>query len=93
MFKFADVQKEIAGDAKANHAPFLTSPIERSSPVSQLTDTPAKPPACDEEYSLPCAEALLAGTLTLMSGHMQACCDTHREAMGRKIIANLQLLG
>jgi len=84
----------MAGDAAPNHAP-LFSPclIERSFPVSHLTDTPAQPPACDEEYSLPCAEALLAGTLALMTGHMQACCDTHREAMGRKIIANLQLLG
>ena len=48
---------------------------------------------CDEEYSLPCAEALLAGTLALMTGYVQACCDSHREAMGRKIVSNLQLLG
>lgn len=47
---------------------------------------------CDEEYSLPCAEALLAGTLALMTGYVQACCDTHRDAMGRKISANLQML-
>ncbi len=49
--------------------------------------------ACDEEYNLPCAEALLAGTLALMTGYMQACCDSHRDAMGRKIVTNLQLLG
>ena len=46
----------------------------------------------DEEYSLPCAEALLAGTLALMTGYVQACCDSHRDAMGRKIAANLQML-
>lgn len=51
------------------------------------------PNASDEEYSLPCAEALLAGTLALMTGYVQACCDSHREAMGRKIVTNLQLLG
>lgn len=61
-----------------------------SHPPDTDTDTPA---ACDEEYSLPCAEALLAGTLALMTGHTQACCDSHREAMGRKIVANLQLMG
>lgn len=55
--------------------------------------TPADMPAAtaDEEYSLPCAEALLAGTLALMTGYVQAC-DTHRDAMGRKIVANLQNL-
>ncbi|MFY3385243.1 hypothetical protein [Paracidovorax sp. MALMAid1276] len=53
----------------------------------------SQPSAADEEYSLPCAEALLAGTLALMTGHMQACCDTHRTAMARKIVANLQMLG
>lgn len=46
----------------------------------------------DEEYSLPRAEALLAGTLALMTGHAQACCDTHRQTMGRKIVSNLQML-
>lgn len=48
--------------------------------------------ARDEEYSLPCAEALLAGTLALMTGWAQACCDGHREPMARKIVANLQSL-
>ena len=51
------------------------------------------PNASDEEYSLPRAEALLAGTLALMTGYVQACCDSHREAMGHKIVTNLQLLG
>lgn len=48
----------------------------------------------DEEYCMPCVEALLAGTLALMTGHLQACCDGHREAMAAKIASNLaQLAG
>lgn len=46
----------------------------------------------DEEYHLPCAEALLAGTLALMTGHVQACCDDHRQLMNAKIVANLARL-
>lgn len=46
----------------------------------------------DEEYSMPCMEALLAGTLALMTGYAQACCDSHREAMVRKIVTNLEAL-
>ncbi len=45
-----------------------------------------------EEYSMPCAEALLAGTLALMTAYVQACCEDHREVMGRKIVTNLQFL-
>ncbi|RYF01190.1 MAG: hypothetical protein EOO32_04855 [Comamonadaceae bacterium] len=52
----------------------------------------AQPTADTEEYSLPCAEALLAGTLALMTGFAQACDAQHRDAMGRKIAANLQNL-
>lgn len=51
------------------------------------TDTPA---ACDEEYSLPCAEAVLAGTLALMTAYMQACGGPQRDAMGHRIAAGLQ---
>lgn len=54
--------------------------------------TRAPASAATEEYSLPSAEALLAGTLALMTGYVQACCDSHREAMGRKIVANLHFL-
>ena len=50
---------------------------------------PADPLVSAEEYSMPCAEALLASTLALMTGYVQACCDDHRDAMGRKIVANL----
>lgn len=55
---------------------------------SDQTDTPVT----NEEYSMPCAEALLASTLALMTGYVQACCDDHREVMGRKIVTNLQFL-
>jgi hypothetical protein len=46
----------------------------------------------NEEYQLPCAEALLAGTLALMTGHAQACCDDHRRLMARKIAVHLAQL-
>ncbi|MGE4243223.1 hypothetical protein [Ramlibacter sp.] len=44
------------------------------------------------EYQLPCTEALLAGTLALMTGHAEAACDHAREAMANKIVANLDEL-
>lgn len=48
----------------------------------------------NEEYHLPCAEALLAGTLALMTGHAQACCASQRQLMSGKIVSNLlQLTG
>lgn len=47
--------------------------------------------ACDEEYSLPCAEALMAGTLALMTGFAQADA-AQRDALRGKIVANLQSL-
>jgi hypothetical protein len=46
----------------------------------------------DEEYVLPTVEALLAGTLALMTGHAQSQ-DTHqRGLMANKIRWNLGLL-
>lgn len=42
-----------------------------------------------EEYTMPCAEAQMAATLALMTGHVQACCSAHRAAMAEKIVANL----
>ncbi len=47
----------------------------------------------DEEHVMPCAEAMLAGTLALMTGHAQSACATQRELMGRKIRSNLFFLG
>jgi hypothetical protein len=49
-------------------------------------------PAGDEEYQMPCAEALLASTLALMTGHAQACCDDHRTLMAARIAGNLAQL-
>jgi hypothetical protein len=46
----------------------------------------------NEEYTMPCTEALLAGTMALMTGHVQACCGAHREAMEGKILSNLAAL-
>jgi hypothetical protein len=56
-------------------------------------DAPSSAPRhADEEYGMPCAEALLAGALALMTGHAQACCAGQREHMARKVADNLQLL-
>lgn len=52
----------------------------------------ATPRHADEEYGMPCAEALLAGALALMTGYAQACCAGQRERMARKVADNLQLL-
>ena len=46
----------------------------------------------DESYDLQSSEALLAGTLALMTGHAQSRCAAHRELMVAKIIANLGAL-
>ncbi|MDZ7892558.1 hypothetical protein [Rhodoferax sp.] len=46
----------------------------------------------DEEYMIPSAEALLASTMALMTGHVQSCCAEHREAMATKIVSNLSRL-
>ncbi|GKS75874.1 hypothetical protein AVME950_13280 [Acidovorax sp. SUPP950] len=46
----------------------------------------------DEEYRLPCTEALLASTMALMTGHAHTAEAPYRDAMARKIIVNLQAL-
>ncbi|UJB67169.1 hypothetical protein YS110_21600 [Acidovorax sp. YS12] len=53
--------------------------------------SPPVPSSHDEEYSLPCAEALMAGTLALMTGFAQAG-GMQRDAMRAKIVANLDNL-
>ncbi len=55
------------------------------------TDPPID--STDEEYTLPSVEALLAGTLALMTGYAQsarAC--PHRPLMARKLVSNLVCL-
>lgn len=49
-------------------------------------------PQGDEEYDMPCAEALLAGTLALMTAYAQSSRDGHRDLMARKIATNIQVL-
>lgn len=46
----------------------------------------------DEEYVMPCAEALMAGTLALMTGHARCGCAQHRDMMARKAAVNLNTL-
>ncbi|MES3011923.1 MAG: hypothetical protein V4738_14135 [Pseudomonadota bacterium] len=51
---------------------------------------PADNPMCrDQEYLMPCAEALLAGTLALMTVQCRCHCERQREVMSQKIISNL----
>ncbi len=47
----------------------------------------------DEEYTLPGVEALLAGTLALMTGYAQSARECpHRSLMARKLVSNLLYL-
>lgn len=46
-----------------------------------------------DEFVMPCAEAMLAGTLALMTGHAQSSCVSQRALMGRKVLSNLVSLG
>ena len=46
----------------------------------------------DVEYEMPSAEALLASTLALMTGHAQSKCMRQRCLMSRKITSNLLTL-
>ena len=46
-----------------------------------------------EEYELPAVEAVLAGTLALMTGCAQAGCPDQRRLMMGRIVSNMALLG
>lgn len=49
--------------------------------------------ARDEEHTLPSVEALMAGTLALLTGYAQSAPDcTHRPLMARKLVSNLFFL-
>lgn len=50
------------------------------------------PAPADTEYEMPSAEALLAGTLALMTGHAQSTCAHQQGLMAAKIGANLWVL-
>lgn len=43
----------------------------------------------DEEERLPCVEAILAGTLALMTAHAEAACNFQRRRMAEKVELNL----
>lgn len=45
-----------------------------------------------DEFQLPAAEAILAGTLALMTGHAQSGSACERQAMRAKIAQNIELL-
>ena len=45
-----------------------------------------------DEYELPAVEAVLAGTLALMTGCAQAQCEVQRRQMMNRIVANMALL-
>jgi hypothetical protein len=48
---------------------------------------------CDEEYTLPPVEALMAGTLALLTGYAQSAPDCpHRPLMAAKLVSNLFFL-
>ncbi|MCZ8256860.1 MAG: hypothetical protein O9327_14485 [Polaromonas sp.] len=47
--------------------------------------------AAADMHGLPPA-ALLAGTLALMTGHAQACCEGQRAVMAKKVITHLSML-
>lgn len=48
--------------------------------------------ACCEEYELPAVEAVLAGTLALMTGCAQTRCPAQRRQMMNRIVGNMALL-
>lgn len=50
-------------------------------------------PNDDEEYTLPTVEALMAGTMALMTGYAQtAVAGPQRPLMARKLVSNLLFL-
>jgi hypothetical protein len=51
--------------------------------------TPDTSPPSDHEYELPCAEAMLAGTLALMTGYAQQSDEHMRCLMATKVASNL----
>ncbi|MBA4261203.1 MAG: hypothetical protein C0443_04050 [Comamonadaceae bacterium] len=50
-------------------------------------------PCIEEEYTLPSVEALMAGTLALLTGYAQSAPDcAHRSLMAKKLVSNLFFL-
>ena len=76
----------------SSHLPDAETELASDAANTQDTGATSAHPHRDEEYSLPCAEAVLAGTLALMTGHAQACCCSQRAALSEKVVAGLQQL-
>lgn len=58
-----------------------------SPPFAATSETPD---FATEEYTLPCVEALLAGSFALMTGYAQSAPDCpHRPLLAAKLISNL----
>jgi len=53
---------------------------------------PLPDPSDDDDCPMPSAEALLSGTLALMTGYAQSVCERQRGLMARKIASNLFFL-
>jgi hypothetical protein len=50
-------------------------------------------PCLEEQYTLPSVEALMAGTLALLTGYAQSAPDSaHRPLMAKKVVSNLFFL-
>lgn len=47
----------------------------------------------NREYLMPAAEALLAASMALMTGHAQSRCDSQQEALAQRIVDHLRQLG
>ena len=75
-----------------NNSHLPDAETDLASDAGNAEDTGAVSAHRQEEYTLPCAEAVLAGTLALMTGHAQACCCSQRAALGEKVVAGLQQL-
>ena len=50
------------------------------------------PTSPNDEYIMAAADAMLAGTLALLTGHAQCSCAEQRMLMARKIRSNLYML-
>ena len=67
-------------------------PIEQTATIDEGDDVDENVDKHICEYALPCAEAVMAGTLALMTGYARCGCAVHRQMMAEKAAANLLAL-
>ena len=67
-------------------------PIEQTATIDEGDDIDENIDKHICEYALPCAEAVMAGTLALMTGYARCGCAVHRQMMAEKAAANLLAL-